>query len=486
MSDPLADLLGHVAQGPPQTVYLLAGDLVLVEPAARKLAEALAEEAGCEVKSHRRPASLSPLLADLRTLSLFSSGKVLLVLDSAALADRQAAANLVDEAADVLPLASAAELASRERQAASRLLQALHLFDLDTDNGDPESLLGGLPDWAFQGGAGYRKVRGGRGRSKKAAQELRAGLSILLEAARLSGLRGRGEGEVAELSDVIRGGLPTGHALVLGESAVAADHPVVGLLRERRAFLELGRVEEQRGGGFAGLDLLARELESQTGAAIERTALAELARRTLRQSRSRDRSAAGIDGDSTARFAGEYRKLANLTAGRAIDLALVRDTVVDRGEEDVWQILDAVGEGRAQEALSRVQRLLGAAEDPIAARLSFFALFAGFCRQLTAVRGMMRLAGVPGGERSYPRFKSRHAGALQGDVRGAKNPLAGLHPFRLHRAYLTASRLPEGEVANLPGWVLETEHRLKGESGDPDTALADLVTRIATLAQARR
>ncbi|HYO16821.1 MAG TPA: hypothetical protein VE685_26790 [Thermoanaerobaculia bacterium] len=117
----------------------------------------------------------------------------------------------------------------------------------------------------------------------------------------------------------------------------------------------------------------------------------------------------------------------------------------------------------------------------MAARLTFFSLLASFCRQLTAVRGMMRAARVPAGESNYYRFKSSHAPALQGEIpTGGKNPLAGLHPFRLHRAYLAASRLPEAFLAKLPAEVLETELQLKGEASEADVALARFVARLST------
>ena len=130
---------------------------------------------------------------------------------------------------------------------------------------------------------------------------------------------------------------------------------------------------------------LAAELESQTGVGIDRRALDELARRTLQTARAKRGAAAGAAADSTARFAAEYRKLAALTAGGRITRRRVEEAVEDRGEEDVWKILDALGSGRGGEALRRFRRLLAAADDPLASRLSFFALLAAFCRQLTAV-----------------------------------------------------------------------------------------------------
>lgn len=494
MADPVDRFLGELtrafsARTGPQ-VCLVHGDLVLAEPAAERVAAALAEALGCAPEKHRRPATLSPLLQDLRTYSLFAASKALLVVDSAVFADRGAAAELIDDAAEVLPVAvedvaNGRPLSGRERQAASRLFQALHLFDLDPLAGPPERVLGELPAWAFEGGTS-RRSRGGRARSKKQAEDLRGSLAGLLEMARREGIQGAGEGDLATLADVIRGGLPEGHLLILAERPVAPDHPVVRLLAERKAVLAVGSIEAaERGGGWEGLDLLATELERQTGVAIASDALAELARRTLRQEGDR-RGKREIDADSTSRFAGEYRKLAFLANGK-IERKLVQQSVEDRGEEDVWQLLDAVSAGRAGEALDRLRRLLTGAEDPLNARLAFFGLFAQFCRQLTAIRGMMRVARIPPGEGNFARFKDRLAPALQGEVPGGgKNPLAGLHPFRLHKAYLAASRLPEEIAVRLPADLLDTELQIKGESSEADAALADLVARVSVATSPRR
>lgn len=465
----------------------MQGDLVLAEPAAQRIAAALAAARGCEVATHRRPAALSSILDDLRTFSLFASGKVTVVVDSAALADRSAAGDLIDDAQEALPLASPADraLTARERTAASRLLQVLTLFGIDPAAGPAPAALEALPAWVFEGGQAQR--RGGkRARGKRQVEDLREGLQQLLEAARREELRPAGGGELADLASAIRDGLPAGHTLVLAERSAGAEHPVVQQLSESRAFARVGELASGRGGAWEGIDLLAAELEQQTGVAIASDALNELARRTLRQDDDGKRGSSGaVDADSTARFAGEYRKLAQLATGK-IDRRLVQQAVEDRGEEDVWQLMDAIAQGKAGEALDRLGRLLGVAEDPLAERLSFFALFAQFCRQLTALRGMMRVSRVPAGESSYPRFKDRLAPALQGTLdTGGKNPLAGLHPFRLHRAYLAASRMPEPFLARLPADLLETELRLKGESSDADTALAHLVSRIALAARGK-
>jgi hypothetical protein len=458
-------------------VALVAGELVMAEPAAVRLARAAAERAGTEPEIHRRPSRLGPILQDLRTFSLFSTAKVVLLVDTGVAADRASAADLVDEAAEALPLAGG-EPGDRERQAASRLLQALRLFGVDPGRGGPEAAVGELPEWALQGGPAFRARRGGRGRTKKQAEELAAGLAELLAAGRDLGLAGHADGDLAEIAAIAGGSAPDGHLLILAERSADPQHPLVRSLEERGQVVRVGELIGERGGGWEGLVPLAEELERQTGVAADRNALEELARRTLRGSDERGSRAA--DPDSTARFAGEYRKLANLASGGRIGRGLVEEAVEDRGEEDVWKLLDAVGEGRGGEALGRLGRMLGGASDPVAARLSFFSLLATFCRNLTAVDGMMRLAGVEPGESNYNRFKTRLASRLQAPLPGgARNPLTGMHPFRLHRAYLAASRMEPAVVARLPWLVLEAELQLKGESGDPDTALAHFVGRLA-------
>jgi DNA polymerase III delta subunit len=477
---PAIDKLFDLARSPEgagQPVWLVQGDLVLAEPAAARLAVALAERAGCAVESHRRPADLLPLLADLRTYSLFGGGKVLLVTDSAALADQNAAAELLADAQEALPVDPARPLAARERQAASRLLQALRLFSIDPERGSAEEAIERLlAAVAAAGGEGKKRAR-------KPAEELRGQLAALLAAARREGLQGWGESALAELVAVVQGGLPPGHTLVLAERMVAASHPLVRLLAERGALARVGEVEAgYRRGTWDGLDLLAAELAQQSGVGIEREALAELARRTLHRGSGWDRDDKAAEADSTARFAGEYRKLAQLAHGRGaarIDRALVASAVDDRGEEDVWQILDAMGDGRAGEALERLRRLLAVAEDPVATRLSFFTLLAGYCRRLVAVHGMMRLGKVPSGERDRGRFERQIAPALQRDLPGGRNPIASLKPYPLHRAYLAASRLPAPLLARLPAEVLETELQMKGESGEAEVALARLVAHVA-------
>ncbi len=471
-----------MAQGRVEPLYVVAGDRVMAEPAAVRLGEAIAARGEHAVEVVKRPAGLAALLASLRTYSLFGGGRTVVVVESEVLADRAAAADLIDEAAELEEVPQpGSDLTPEERRAAGRLLQALRLFDIDPEAGSVRRALGELPNWALQGGRSYRAAHGNRGRGSNQCKEALERLAGLLEAARAAQLRGWAEGDLEELSELTRGGFPPGHTLILAESAWAGEHPLVPLLEERGALVEVGTVTTaETGGGWQGVEGVLAALEEETGAPIAPAAAAELVRRTLQSEGWKGPALA----ESTARLAAEYRKLATISRGGRIELALVEEVVADRGGEDAFGLLDAIGRGEAGQALSRVERTLAAAEDPVAARLILFAQLADFARQLTAVSGMARAAGVPRGERSYKDFKARLAPRLQEDrPYGAPSPLHGLHAFRLHRAYLAAFRLPAERLSRLPWRVLEAELLLKGGSRRADVVLSELVAELATAAR---
>ena len=123
-----------------ESLYLVVGDRVLSEPGAIRIGEALAEKAGCELAVYRRPAELGVLLADLKTYSLFASAKVIVAVETAVLADAQAASQLIDEALEACPISADEEavLSDTQRLSASRLLQTLRLFQIEAGSGSAE------------------------------------------------------------------------------------------------------------------------------------------------------------------------------------------------------------------------------------------------------------------------------------------------------------------------------------------------------------
>ncbi len=470
--------LERIEAGEAKPLYLVVGDQVLALKAATRIADALAKKGGCEPAVHRRPGDLGSILADLLTFSMFDQAKVRLVVDSAVFADRTAAAGLIDEVDSVLPVVGAVELTRQEREAAGRLLQALRLFGTDPSAGSAADVISSLPTWALSGGSARK-----RRRTKKQTRELADGLVALLEAARAEELSGWADSDLAELDRALDDGFPDGHALVFAERSGDSEHPLVKRLRRRGAFFDVGSIAFDRSGRVAGLEAVLAELAQETGVRIDRPAAQELANRTLRKKGGG--WGAEVDAASADRLASEYRKLAESAGGRggSIHLATVREMVTDRGEEDVWKLLDAVAEQETEQALTGLRRLLDAAPRRDSARMSFFALFASFCEQLAVAHGIVQANDLPP-ERNFNRFKARILPRLNVELPGgAKNPLGKLNPYRAFKVYQAASaRQSESAsraLTRLPWQVLETEVRLKGASTDGDSALEALLATVA-------
>jgi DNA polymerase III delta subunit len=473
-------LIARIGEGDPSPLYLVTGEALLAEAAGSRIAAALAGASSGEVQVHHHPEGLASILGDLRTYSLFGGAKVVVVVESAVLSDRNNAAYLVDQAAAGVPVKAEDELGQAGRRAAGRLLQACRLFGLEPFGESADRVLGQLPQWAFEGGTGPGPRARKKRRTKKDAKALRDDLVGLLEAAAREGLEGWAESDAADLAAVAAEGLPPGHGLVLCEVAAAADHPLVAQLRAEGNLVELTHVEAGKR-GWEGVRPLAAELERETSVSIERDALEELARRTLRKKAAWGDS--GVEADSSARFAAEYRKLAALAKDESIRSDLVREVTRDRGDVDVFAILDAIGAGKPEVALHELRRSLDAADDLVEARLRFFGQLAAFCRRLTVISGLVEAGSLPRNESNYQRFRSKLAPQLEmGAVPGRDVRLFSrkMHAFPLHKAYLAARRFSTVEMARLPGRVLDTELQLKGESDDADAALSGLIVWLAT------
>jgi hypothetical protein len=154
---------------------------------------------------------------------------------------------------------------------------------------------------------------------------------------------------------------------------------------------------------------------------------------------------------------------------------------VDRGEEDIFALLDAISGGKGAEALSRLQRKLAGADDPVFERLGLLTQLVTLCRRLVAIRAIAALEKLPLSEANYRRFETNLYPKFQAKIAGvAANPLVAIrHPFPMFKVYQAAGRLPAEAIERLPALALATELRLKGDSSAPDAALAELVLAIA-------
>ena len=117
-------ILERIKGGSSSPLFLVAGESVLAESSGQRIAAALASPLGARVETYRRPADLREIFADLRTFSLFGSAKVILVIESAVLSDRSAAAYLIDQAAEALTFEKYEDWRGSERR--ERNIRNLH------------------------------------------------------------------------------------------------------------------------------------------------------------------------------------------------------------------------------------------------------------------------------------------------------------------------------------------------------------------------
>jgi DNA polymerase-3 subunit delta len=134
------------------------------------------------------------------------------------------------------------------------------------------------------------------------------------------------------------------------------------------------------------------------------------------------------------------------------------DKLVGRGRsQDIWKIFDAIGTGKAREAMLILDRLLEQGEDAIR-------LLGAFTSQLRQAAKAYRLT-------------------LQGRPIGVALQEAGVPPFGIKQREQLLKHLGRRRLERIYDWMLETDLRMKGASQLPQrTLLERLVVRLAKTA----
>jgi DNA polymerase III subunit delta len=163
----------------------------------------------------------------------------------------------------------------------------------------------------------------------------------------------------------------------------------------------------------------------------------------------------------------ELAKLAlSVGSGGKITNELVQELVGTWRARTTWEMLDAALDGKLQEALVQLDRLLLAGEAPIA----ILGQISASLRRLAAATRLV-IAAQGAGRRLAPR------NALE---------QAGVKPFILEKVERQLRRLRRQRGSQLYDWLLETDLDLKGDSQMPPRAVLErLVVRIAAPAAGR-
>ena len=160
----------------------------------------------------------------------------------------------------------------------------------------------------------------------------------------------------------------------------------------------------------------------------------------------------------------EIARLALLAEeNQPIDTALVRDHVGGWRTRKTWDMIDAMAEGRASEALDQLDRLIAAGEQPHA----LLPQMASTLRHFAAAGRIYRQA-----EHDHHKVSLRTA--LE---------QSGMPPFKLRTAEGQLRQIGRQRAAQLYHWLLAADLELKGYNSTKDRARRVLETLIVRLSK---
>lgn len=166
----------------------------------------------------------------------------------------------------------------------------------------------------------------------------------------------------------------------------------------------------------------------------------------------------------------EVAKLALMAgASQAIDTKLVQDQVGGWRTRKTWDMIDAMADGDAADALGQLDRLLLAGEQPI----GLLAQVSSSLRKFSAAACL---------------FSQAEAAGRRGSLRQALEQ-AGVIKFKLGDAERQLKQIGRDRAAQLDRWLLDADLAMKGHNSAPArarTELERLIVRVSRAADPRR
>jgi len=259
-----------------------------------------------------------------------------------------------------------------------------------------------------------------------------------------------------ELTDLVRHGLPEGHFLILTAPAVDGRGALY------RAFKSSGRIVEQR--------LPEKPRESTAEAAAMAQAYFEKA--GVRADAAAVRELAERVGPDAAALAQETAKLAAWAGGQIVTVEDVRRLTPATRERVAWTLADALGPGRAAEALRALRQLLDQSESAIALAAGLESRFRDLmilheCKD----RGWVRLNGPLAAWSERPEAEALLSALGDHDPRR-------LHPYRAGRLLEESLRYSPDRLRSIRGAILDARERMVSGFARGDLLLEWLVMRI--------
>lgn len=262
-------------------------------------------------------------------------------------------------------------------------------------------------------------------------------------------------------ADLLKRGLPNGFALVI--TATEVD-------KRRGWYKTLDKIGEVTALGGA-----SNEWGKIDFAVVESFARQQLKAHQKQMTHGALQTLMELNGANFRSLASEIEKLATYVGNRAeiteADVALLASP---SGESSVWALSDAIGDRDLPKALQLLDQLLFQGESAVG---MLFALIGGV-RNLLLVRELIDrkvLQSYP----DYGRFKAsldRLPPGIGDEYSSDRrfNPLL-VHPFRLHKLVLQASRFTLGELRRAMESMLEANKQLVSSSLDDKIVMEQLL-----------
>ncbi len=165
----------------------------------------------------------------------------------------------------------------------------------------------------------------------------------------------------------------------------------------------------------------------------------------------------------------EVAKLALLATNGAIDAKLVQEQVGGWRTRKTWDMIDAMADGDAADALEQLDRLLLAGEQPI----GLLAQISSSLRKFSAAACL---------------YSQAEASGRRGSLRQALEQ-AGVIKFKLGDAERQLKQIGRERAAQIDHWLLDADLAMKGHNSTPArarTELERLVVRLSKTADTRR
>lgn len=159
----------------------------------------------------------------------------------------------------------------------------------------------------------------------------------------------------------------------------------------------------------------------------------------------------------------EVAKLSLMTDGSAIDAKLVDANVGDWRTRQTWDMIDAMVEGRAAEAMRQLDKLLASGEEPIA----ILAQVAYTLRKFAAAGRLVEQAEAAGRRVYFPQIMMN----------------AGFWKNKVDQATQQLKSIGRARAVKLATWLLEMDLAMKGHNSSGSAARLELERLIARLSK---